>query len=90
MGAELRARGVPIKGPVWVAAHPRAIADLAMLDLLEKRAPMIASVRQINAWLDTEVQVNELREGYLAPLRGQLEGAVQAIFEAWLPTVRFE
>ena len=86
----LGARGVPADGPVWVATHPRAIADLVALDLLEGRAPRIACVRQINAWLDTEAQLDDLRTRYLVPLRVQLHGRARAILDAWLPTVRFE
>lgn len=87
MAAELRRQGVPAEGRVWVANHPRAIADLVVLDLLEGREPMIACVRQINAWLDAEAQVEELREDYLAPLGGQLADRARAVLDAWLPTV---
>lgn len=90
MSAELRAQGVPARVPVWVANHPRAIADLVMLDLQAGREPMIAGARAINAWLDTEAQVDDLRERYLAPLRAQLTGEPRAILDAWLPTVRFD
>lgn len=89
MGARLRACGMPAEGPVWAANHPRAIADLVVLDLLEGHAPMIAGVREINGWLDTEEQVNELREGYLAPLGRQLTGRARDLLEAWLPGVRW-
>ena len=90
MAAELRRLGVPMDGPVWVADHPRAIADLVMLDLLEERAPMITGVRQINAWLDTAAQVDDLRACHLAPLRAQLRGDARVVLDAWLPTVQYE
>lgn len=80
----------PNIGPVYVANHYRAITDIVMLDLEDGRMPMMACVSEINAWLDTEEQVNELVNNYLFPLRSQLEGDGREVYNHWISTVRFE
>jgi hypothetical protein len=76
--------------PVYVANHYRAIADLAMLQLLKGQMPTIATARAINQWLDTEEQINHLVNDYLMPLRSQLDKATKNIFDKWIVTVRYE
>jgi hypothetical protein len=76
--------------PVYVANHYRAIADLAMLQLLNGQMPMIATARAINQWLDTEEQISQLVNDYLMPLRSQLDKATKNIFDQWIVTVRYE
>jgi hypothetical protein len=76
--------------PVYVANHYRAIADLAMIELLKGQTPMIATARAINQWLDTEEQINQLVTDYLMPLRSQLNKATKNIFDQWITTVRYE
>lgn len=77
-------------GPVYVANHYRAITDLAMLHLEKGMKPTIAAPSEINAWLDTEEQVNTLVTEYLIPLRSQLTGASLEAYEDWMPTVYYE
>lgn len=60
--------------PVWVANHYRAIANLAVQALHSARQPYMVTVNEVNQWLDTPGQVNELVHDRLEPLRGQIEG----------------
>jgi hypothetical protein len=76
--------------PVYVANHYRAIADLAMSQLLKGQMPTIATARAINQWLDTEEQVGQLVNHYLRPLRSQLNEDTKNIFDQWIRTVRYE
>jgi hypothetical protein len=76
--------------PVYVANHYRAIADLAMSQLLKSQMPTIATTRSINQWLDTEEQVNQLVNHYLMLLRSQLDEDTKNIFDQWIITVRYE
>ena len=78
------------KIPVYVANHYRAIADLAMLQILKGQRPTIATARAINSWLDTEEQVNQLVTKYLIPLRSQLDESARNIFDVWIATIRYE
>ena len=80
--AEGRARG-----GFWVADHYRAITDLAMLHLADGEVPSIATPREINAWLDTEEQIETLRRDYLAPLGAALDGQAREAFEGWFQHV---
>jgi hypothetical protein len=91
MAKELARRRVqPFAGPVYVANHYRAIADLAMPELMKGRVPLRVTSRAINQWLDTEEQVQTLVDDYLVPLGDQLTGAAREAYEAWLPTVSYE
>jgi hypothetical protein len=76
--------------PVYVANHYRAIADLAMSQLLQGQMPSIATAQSINQWLDTEEQINQLVNNYLMPLRSQLNEDTKNIFDQWIITVRYE
>ncbi len=75
--------------PVWVANHARAIADLAMGVVGCSRQPYIVTVNEINQWLDTREQVDELVHVYLEPLRQQKEGADLALYDEWLQTIHY-
>ena len=88
MGDVLARQGVrEPNGPVYVADHYRAIADLAMLELSIGRIPSIATPRAINSWLDTEDQIATLRNEYLAPLRDLLDGPGKEAFDGWMHKV---
>jgi hypothetical protein len=76
--------------PVYVANHYRAIADLAMSQLLKGQMPTIVTTRSINQWLDTQEQVNQLVNHYLMLLRSQLDEDTKNIFDQWIITVRYE
>ena len=77
------------RSPVYVANHYRAIADIAMLHLSENQHPTIATVRAINAWLDTEEQVKMLVSEYLLPLRQQLPATHLSTFDDWFQNVKY-
>lgn len=80
-------------GPVWVANHYRAIADYALRDRMECRAPPFPStieVRIVNKYLDTEAQVEHLLEQYIKPLRSQLNREQKEAFDRWIPTIIYE
>lgn len=91
MSAELtRLRVTEENGPVYVANHYRAIADLALMELLRDRVPMTVTARCINQWLDTEDQIDKLLQDYLIPLGDQLDGVAREAYDAWLPTIKHE
>ena len=81
--------------PVWVADHPRAIADLAFDDHRRREAtgdhdaPGVVTARIVNAWLDTEDQVDVLARAYLRPLSALFEGTARRRWADWVGTVRF-
>ncbi len=79
-----------LNGPVYVANHYRAIADLALIELLQGRTPRIAAVCVINQWLDTKDQVATLVQDYLGPLGAQLHGPSREVHAAWLPTIQYD
>ncbi len=81
---------LPVSGPVYVANHYRAIADIAMLELHDGIIPTIANSKTINQWLDTEEQIQQLVTEYLLPLRTQLNAAHQQVFDKWIATVQFD
>lgn len=55
MSSELaRAKVTESSGPIYVANHYRAIADLALAELMKGRVPMTVTVGCINQWFDTE------------------------------------
>ena len=76
-------------GPVWVASHPRAIADLAELALRSDYRPYTVMVDDINQWLDTKEQVDDLVTHYLRPLRYKKKGYELAKWDAWLETIKY-
>ncbi len=77
-------------GPVCVANHHRAIADIAMLDLLWPSPHEVLPACQIDDWLWSEKDFEILVGDYLKPLRGLVRGELGRIFDAWLPTVGFD
>ena len=77
----------PYDGPVWVANHYRAIADMAMHMLEGRCSAEVLPACQINDWLWSEEDIDILVEDYLKPLRGQVQGARREAFDIWLPTV---
>lgn len=81
---------LPASGPVYVANHYRAIADLAMLELRDGVVPTVANSSTINQWLDTEEQVHHLITEYLVPLRSQLNDVAYHTYEQWMQTVQYE
>ena len=85
--AAKRVRAGP--GPVYVADHYRAIADIAMVELAKGRVPTVVTGDVINSWLDTEDQVERLKS-YLRPLRELLADAGRQAFDEWIGTVRFD
>ena len=80
----------PYDGPVWVANHYRAIADIAMLELLGPSPQEVLPACQIDDWLWSEEDFEILIGDYLKPLRVLLKAELGRIFDAWLPTVVFE
>ena len=76
--------------PIYVADHYRAIADIAARMIVKDLDERILTNRTINAWLDTEEQVETLRRDYLTPLGSMFSGDQAARFEAWLEGVFYE
>ena len=81
---------LPTNNPVWTANHFRAIADLALREIGFPYQRWIITVNEVNQWLDTKKQVDELVANYLAPLRQQKKGRDRAVYEEWLQTIRFQ
>ena len=79
-----------MSGPVYVANHYRAVADLALVEIMKGRVPMTVTARVINQWFDTEGQIATLVQDYLMPLGGQLTGEARAVYDKWLPTISYE
>lgn len=86
----------PYNGPVYVANHYRALADIAMSSLLnlsledmrEIEPASILSAWDVNDMLNNEdSEINQLVEEYLKPLRGQLNGVRMEAYDRWLPTI---
>jgi hypothetical protein len=77
-------------GPVFAANHYRAIADLALAEVQEKRFPRRVTNRCINQWLDTPEQVETLLDHYLCPILSQLSGAELVLYNEWLSTIHYE
>lgn len=75
--------------PVYAANHYRAIADMVYNDFVKGISPGVATVREINAWLDTQEQVDTLRRDYLGPLSDLFEGETKERFEEWCKEVVF-
>ena len=80
----------PYEGPVWVANHYRAIADMAM-DRLQnwEWSASTFPAHQIDEWLWSEEDFDILVRDYLKPMRGQISGRGREAFDEWLPTVVF-
>lgn len=86
----------PHIGPVYVANHYRALADIALdslmhcpsLDLRKLESRDILSAWDVNDMLNSEdSEIRHLIEEYLNPLRGQLKGLRRETYDRWLPTI---
>ena len=77
----------PYDGPVWVANHYRAIADIAMHELQGDFSSEVLPACQIAGWLWSEEDFDILVEDYLKPLRAQIRGRRRRAYDEWLPTV---
>ena len=91
MGRQIADWGIkPYEGPVWVANHYRAIADMAM-DRLQNWSWSAEAfpAHQIDEWLWSEEDFDILVGDYLKPMRAQIRGRVRGAFDEWLPTVVF-
>ncbi|MDE0627568.1 MAG: hypothetical protein OXH99_14335 [Bryobacterales bacterium] len=77
----------PYDGPVWVANHYRAIADIAMGQLQQYCSSEVVPAPQIDDWLWSEEDFDILVEDYLKPLRAQIRGRRRKAYDEWLPTV---
>ncbi len=89
MGRQIANAGIkPYEGPVWVANHYRAIADMAM-DRLQNWSWSAETfpAHQINDWLWSEEDFDILVRDYLKPMRGQTWGTIREAFDEWLPTI---
>ena len=88
----------PYDGPVYVANHYRAIADLVaqsllyvpLEDLMEDPVFFIFPVGRINECLNAQEQLDWLLMQYLRPFRCQLPASRQAAFDKWIPTLVFK
>ena len=74
-------------GPVWVANHYRAIADMALNQLEGFCSAEVLPACQIDGWLWSEEDFDILVEEYLKPLRAQIRGRRREAWDQWLPTV---
>lgn len=99
MGHLIAKRGIkPYDGPVYVANHYRAIADLVaenllnmpLDDLLEDPVYFLFPAGRINEYLNSQEQVDRLTAEYLRPFRSQLPASRQAAFDTWVPTLVFK
>lgn len=86
----------PHNGPVYVANHYRALADIALDSLMylpsaalrEAEPRDILSAWDVNDMLNSEdSEIRHLIEEYLNPLRSQLEGLRRETYDRWLPTI---
>ena len=97
MGRVIADGGIqPYNGPVYVANHYRALADIALDSLLdtpveelrEIEPKSILSAWEVNDMLNNdEAEIGHLVEEYLKPLRRQLEGLRRDTYDRWLPTI---
>ena len=99
MGRIIGNHGIkPYDGPVYVADHYRALADLCanclfnveLEDLLEDPHFFTYPPARINQYLNSQEQVDCLIADYLLPFRGQLCAQRKAVFDQWAPTLVFE
>lgn len=90
MAGVLRSHGIDTdSGPVFVANHFRAVADIALSSLLDGRAPRLAN-SEINAWFNTPEEIAALLDDYLAPIRAQVQPDQQGQFDQWLSTIQYQ
>lgn len=89
VGRQIANAGIkPYEGPVWVANHCRAIADIAVDRLQDwSWSAETLPAHQINDWLWSEEDFDILVRDYLKPMRGQIRGRTTEAFDEWLPTV---
>ena len=97
MGRIIADEGIqPYNGPVYVANHYRALADIALDSLLDWpveelrdiQPKSILSAWEVNDMLNSEDgEIEHLVEEYLKPLRGQLKGVRRDTYDRWLPTI---
>ena len=97
MGRIIAGRKVqPYDGPVYVANHYRALADIALRELMdtpiekvrELHPHYILSASEVNDMLNfEEEEIDLLVDEYLRPLGSQLQGIRKDAFDRWLPTI---
>lgn len=83
-------------GPVYVANHYRALADIALGSLLTRPLEELRDIEpneilsswEVNDMLNGEdTEIDHLIEEYLKPLRTQLKGVCKEIYDQWIPTI---
>lgn len=74
-------------GPVYVANHFRAIADIALEEIQQGDGPVFATPHKINNWIRTREDMETLREEYLKPMRSQLGKVEGEAFDESIPTI---
>ena len=86
----------PYNGPVYVANHYRALADIALSsltnrplqDLREVEPQCVLSAWEVNDMLNSDDdEIRHLVDEYLKPLRSQLQGLRKETYDKWLPTI---
>lgn len=86
----------PYNGPVYVANHYRALADIALSsltnrplqDLREIEPKSVLSAWEVNDMLNSDDdEIQHLVDEYLKPLRSQLKGLRKDTSDKWLPTI---
>ena len=86
----------PHNGPIYVANHYRALADIALSsltnrpveDLRDLEPQSVLSAWEVNDMLNSEDdEIRHLRDEYLKPLRSQLKGLRKETYDRWLPTI---
>lgn len=78
----------PYDGPVWVANHYRAIADMAMDRISNWHWDATTfPAHQIAQWLWSEEDFDILVDDYLKPMREQIRGRRREAYDEWLATV---
>lgn len=86
----------PYNGPVYVANHYRALADIALSSLTNRRLQdlqeiepkSVLSAWEVNDMLNSDDdEIQHLIDEYLKPLRSQLKGLRKDTYDKWLPTI---
>lgn len=86
----------PYNGPVYVANHYRALADIALSsltnrpvqELREIEPQCVLSAWEVNDMLNSDDdEIRHLLDEYLKPLRSQLQGLRKETYDKWLPTI---